>query len=447
MLMPKEPLISFIISVYNLENYIGTCLNSIITQPFDDYEIILVNNNSTDGSDSICREYAANCNKIRYFILTGDPVVGKAGIFGANEARGEYLQYVDGDDMLFPGVYGEIADALQRNRPDILFGQFCTFLSEDVINFIDTFFHPQRINGNRKEKILEYLTKRQPFILALWRLIVSKSLRKQFSLSPAPIEVSTNIHQDVYISVQTFISATSFYYHNAPIYRYRVRSTSASRIGASKQFSECCEILLKLTHLMNYKAKSEQERGFVNVYIQQFYYQASSVICTLSKEQIGESSAVTEVFLKSFTQEREALMETEHIFPFIRAMILDGAMVSVTRHQAYCVGIIRQLVEQVSLKSGDIYLAPTGNVGLYIKSAIEVQGITISGFFDNDTRKNGIMIDRSLVCSPAVVQEIVRNIPVTIIVASRYKNVQDDLMEQFISLGINRRDIYVLEFI
>ncbi|WMT40466.1 glycosyltransferase [Paenibacillus sp. D2_2] len=61
-------------SVFNLERYIGACLDSIINQPFDDYEIVLVNNNSIDGSDAICREYAANHQQIRYYELTGELV-------------------------------------------------------------------------------------------------------------------------------------------------------------------------------------------------------------------------------------------------------------------------------------------------------------------------------------------------------------------------------------
>ena len=53
----KPPLVSFVVSVYNLERYIGSCLDSILSQPFYDYEIVLVNNNLSDGSDDICRRF------------------------------------------------------------------------------------------------------------------------------------------------------------------------------------------------------------------------------------------------------------------------------------------------------------------------------------------------------------------------------------------------------
>ena len=106
MFRKNQPLVSFIVSVYNLEDYIGDCLDSILAQPFDDYEIMLVNNNSTDNSDAICKGYAERHKQIRYYALTGEPIIGRAVAYGRKKARGKYLNIVDGDDMLPPDADG-----------------------------------------------------------------------------------------------------------------------------------------------------------------------------------------------------------------------------------------------------------------------------------------------------------------------------------------------------
>ncbi|HEY4389974.1 MAG TPA: glycosyltransferase family 2 protein, partial [Paenibacillus sp.] len=230
----QRPLVSFIVSVFNLERYIGACLDSIINQPFDDYEVVLVNNNSTDRSDAICREYAANNQQIRYYALTGEPVFGKAIIYGTQKAQGQYIHYVDGDDMLAPGAYGEIVNILRSHAPDVLFGRFSTILEENVINFTDKTYQTERINGRGKDQVLEYLTEAQPFNVATWRLIFSRKIREHYRTSIKRLKTPTNIYHDVYVSVRTLLSARSVYYVDTLIYLYRVRSSSISRMTAAE---------------------------------------------------------------------------------------------------------------------------------------------------------------------------------------------------------------------
>ena len=196
----KSPLISFIVSVYNLESYLADCLDSILNQPFYDYEIVLVNNSSTDGSDAICREYAEKHRRIRYFSLTGEPVLGRASIYGIKRSRGDYIQFVDADDMLAPNAYGEIERVLKTEMPDVVFGRFETLIEAERLNATDRPFDPVRINLQGKEQALAYLAEAQPFILAMWLLILSRKvcwfLRDEVN-TPKHIELSPNLHFDV----------------------------------------------------------------------------------------------------------------------------------------------------------------------------------------------------------------------------------------------------------
>ncbi|MED1567958.1 glycosyltransferase family 2 protein [Bacillus paramycoides] len=442
----QRPLVSFIVSVYNLERYIGACLDSIIIQPFDDYEIVLVNNNSTDRSDAICREYAAHNKQIRYYALTGEPILGKAVIYGTKKARGQYIHYVDGDDMLAPGAYAEIVNILRSSAPDVLFGRFSTVLEESVINFTDTFYQTDRINGQSKDQVLEYLTEAQPFNVATWRLIFSRKLRQYYNVSIKRLKTPANIYHDVYVSVRTLLSARSVHYVDTLVYLYRVHSSSISRITPSKAISECCKLLLSLALLMRCAAKTEQERGFVRVYMEQFRYQLVAALCTVSNEQITESAAEIDKYLKRKDLKDTTTPSEGHGCSVIDTLLSEGAAVGLARLRVQYFNIIEQIAREVLAKGGYIYIAPTGHIGLYLKTAFEASGLSFSVFFDNDAQKNGMLADGIPVRLPAAVTKIAGDKPITILIVSGYQNVREELRRQFIALGIDESDLLFVEF-
>ena len=90
---------SVIIPVYNAERTLRRCLDSLVDQSFDDYELLLINDGSTDGSDAICCEYAAAYPQIRYFAKKNGGV-SSARNLGLEQAKGKYILFVDSDDYV-----------------------------------------------------------------------------------------------------------------------------------------------------------------------------------------------------------------------------------------------------------------------------------------------------------------------------------------------------------
>ena len=95
----ENQLISVIVPVYNVEEYLKQCLDSILEQTFSNYEVILVNDGSTDSSGLICQEYAEKDARIRYFEKENGGL-SDARNYGIEQAQGEYLTFVDSDDFL-----------------------------------------------------------------------------------------------------------------------------------------------------------------------------------------------------------------------------------------------------------------------------------------------------------------------------------------------------------
>ncbi len=139
------PLFSVIVPVYKAENFLHTCVDSILTQSFSDYELILVDDGSPDNSGAICDAYAAKDARIRVIHQEnkGNVLARRAG---QTISRGIYLVHVDSDDYVAADFLQQVADQIQAHSADaVLFG-FIRFSDMQQTSF------PQRIPAGIYQK-------------------------------------------------------------------------------------------------------------------------------------------------------------------------------------------------------------------------------------------------------------------------------------------------------
>lgn len=117
--------ISIIIPVYNAEEYLDRCIGSILSQDFTSYEVILVDDGSSDSSPMICDRYSATDPRFRT-IHKANGGVSSARNAGIDLARGEYLMFVDSDDALLPGALKAMTDSLEGE--DMVLGGYVTYI-------------------------------------------------------------------------------------------------------------------------------------------------------------------------------------------------------------------------------------------------------------------------------------------------------------------------------
>lgn len=114
-------MISLIVTVYNVGRYLGRCVSSIISQTYGDFELILVDDGSTDGSSELCDSYVGQDNRVVVIHKENGGLVSarKAGI---TVAQGEYVGFIDGDDWIEPGMYMHLMEAAVGCRADMVLG-------------------------------------------------------------------------------------------------------------------------------------------------------------------------------------------------------------------------------------------------------------------------------------------------------------------------------------
>lgn len=123
-------LFSIIVPMYNAAKSIRLCLESILRQNFDDYELIIINDGSTDDSESVCREIASGNDKVFLYTFENGGV-GKARRRGIQRARGDFLIFVDVDDFISPDLLKTLARIIKLHGDVELIRYHSNLINDD----------------------------------------------------------------------------------------------------------------------------------------------------------------------------------------------------------------------------------------------------------------------------------------------------------------------------
>lgn len=121
------PIISVIVPVYNTEKYLPRCIDSILAQTYTDFELLLIDDGSTDSSGAICDEYAAKDSRVRVFHKENGGV-SSARNLGLDNAQGEWITFVDSDDW----VKEEYIELFINNADDLVYQSFLSIFNGET---------------------------------------------------------------------------------------------------------------------------------------------------------------------------------------------------------------------------------------------------------------------------------------------------------------------------
>lgn len=174
------PEVSIIMPVYNKEKYLKNSLESVINQTFSDFELLVVNDGSTDHSFDIIQDYAAKDSRIKCFSQNNQGV-SAARNFGLEQAQGEWIQFLDGDDLISRDYLTECVPIVKKTNADILFTDFENVNNLNQVLEITTLeqYKNQIIDSNQlRELFILYQFKNGFFGFISNKLIKKELVRK-----------------------------------------------------------------------------------------------------------------------------------------------------------------------------------------------------------------------------------------------------------------------------
>lgn len=235
-------LISIIVPVYNIEQYISKCINSIICQTYSNIEIILVDDGSTDSSGVICDEFAKNDLRIKVIHKNNEGLV-RARKSGLNIARGKYIGFVDGDDYIEPDMYEKLLEVALKNNADMVHTGYesvgILFLpcsdSEIILNMENRLiFFEKYVLGIKKKTILSP---------SIWSKIFNANLiRKCYEQVPDDCCYG----EDFICLSYCFFECKKIVLRQRAFYHYVIRDDSLTHIHVIDKIAKECNLYKQL---------------------------------------------------------------------------------------------------------------------------------------------------------------------------------------------------------
>lgn len=245
--------ISIIVPVYNVEKYLHRCVDSILAQTYENIEIILVNDGSTDNSPNICNEYKAKDARIKVIHQANSGQSGARNA-GLKVATGEYIGFVDSDDWIMPDMYEYLLRIVEENNSEI---------GDIECLFADKFSNSVEI----KDEVIEIYEEKDILWHYLYRGLNSKvapysACRKLYKRSffEKVMFQEGKINEDILANYEILSTAKKIAVSNQCKYFYFQNELSTTTTGFKKKdfdLLKICNEICELSSEENYRKINE----------------------------------------------------------------------------------------------------------------------------------------------------------------------------------------------
>ena len=226
----KTETISIIVPIYNAENYLKSCLDSVLSQTFKDFEVLLVNDGSTDSSATLCQAYAERDSRFRYFEKENGGL-SDARNYGLDRAQGAYITFLDADDFLFENYLEKLYQASRLSDSDILIGGYCRFDGSDFY-FYNDHFKSDSLNSFTSAQAIQVLDSMLdvPFLTfsTAWGKLFKRDLFNELRFPYGKYA------EDQFLIWKLYMKATNIHVFNNASYVYRMNPSGLSSVFSLK---------------------------------------------------------------------------------------------------------------------------------------------------------------------------------------------------------------------
>lgn len=249
-----KKLISIIIPVYNVSEYLNLCLESIVKQKPVNIEVIIINDGSTDSSGNIADCYAKQYDYIEV-IHQSNQGVSAARNSGIERAQGLYLAFLDADDILYDSFFENVLQIIVF-QPDIIEFNADIIdiegrLSNKNIFYISRF---RKLSNNTKQSKLRFIKQAKYY---LWSRIIKKDLIKGLSF-----EEDISFCEDALYLTECYFRAKKIITLNKSLYGYRQHNTNITKVNTSNNINQ----LSKLAEIIKDKTENSTDMKYIDFY-------------------------------------------------------------------------------------------------------------------------------------------------------------------------------------
>ena len=269
-----QPLLSIIVPIYNVEQYLDRCIQSILNQTYQNLEIILVDDGATDCSGAIADSYAAKDKRIKVFHKENGGL-SDARNYGLEHVTGDYILFIDSDDFIVNIMCERLITVASSNNADIVSCNYYIYRGDDDISIHTLSVQDDKRNFTGMDMLRYYLLKTEPFDLnVVWNKIFKLDLFNGVEPVRFP---KGRVQEDNFTIFRLFLNANSIVTVNEPLYYYVQRAGSIMANFTRRFMIDTIESHMYMSdYLMNHCSSVKNE---LQLYLLNSYVELSRRVC------------------------------------------------------------------------------------------------------------------------------------------------------------------------
>ena len=269
-----QPLLSIIVPIYNVEQYLDRCIQSILNQTYQNLEIILVDDGATDCSGAIADSYAAKDKRIKVFHKENGGL-SDARNYGLENVTGDYILFIDSDDFIVNIMCERLITVASSNNADIVSCNYYIYRGDDDISIhtMSVQYDQQTFTG--MDMLRYYLLKTEPFDL---NVVWNKIFKLDLFNGVVPVRFPKGrVQEDNFTIFRLFLNANSIVTVNKPLYYYVQRAGSIMANFTRRFMIDTIESHMYMSdYLMNHCSSVKNE---LQLYLLNSYVELSRRVC------------------------------------------------------------------------------------------------------------------------------------------------------------------------
>ena len=269
-----QPLLSIIVPIYNVEQYLDRCIQSILNQTYQNLEIILVDDGATDCSGAIADSYAAKDKRIKVFHKENGGL-SDARNYGLEHVTGDYILFIDSDDFIVNIMCERLITVASSNNADIVSCNYYIDRGDDDISIHTMSVQDDKRTFTGMDMLRYYLLKTEPFDLnVVWNKIFKLDLFNGVEPVRFP---KGRVQEDNFTIFRLFLNANSIVTVNEPLYYYVQRAGSIMANFTRRFMIDTIESHMYMSdYLMNHCSSVKNE---LQLYLLNSYVELSRRVC------------------------------------------------------------------------------------------------------------------------------------------------------------------------
>lgn len=219
-----SPVVSIIIPVHNVENYIRVCLDSVLNQSFTDFEVICIDDCSSDSSYAILKEYEQRDTRIRVFQNEKNIMASGSRNVGLDNATGEYVYFIDSDDYIDRDYLSELVGMARKSGADIT-----TNLNIKTHSNGNTtvYIHPNMPEIPDEGCFLDRKTTIEKAFCVVWMRIFKRAFIEENQIRFKHLYM---VEDNVFHYMTSFHASSIYYFNGKQTYHYMIREDSVTGV-------------------------------------------------------------------------------------------------------------------------------------------------------------------------------------------------------------------------